>query len=204
MLKLNIGRQQPITLYTASQSDLEIGRRFVVPVTNPDTDFTALVQRVWELANATGARVQFIGLCEDARQELVLRRTLATVSAMMNYGNVTAESEIVAGRDWMKGLQSRLLRGDTVVCWGREHADLDRMHLDIPIYYIPETNQPGKSRSHWLSVVAAWFGSAAIIVVSFFFQVEFDHLAKSWAITLQLFSVVGEFWAILSWNRLFG
>lgn len=201
MLKLS---KQPITIYNASQSDLEPVRRFVVPVTNPDVDLTAIARRVWELANATGSRVQFIGLCEDARQELGLRRTLATISAMVNDGNVFAESEIVSGRGWINSLQSRLLEGDTVVCWGKEHADLLHVNLDIPVYLIPESNQRNKLRSNWLSRATAWFGSIAIIVAFFFLQVEFDHLTKTWTILLQLLSVAGEFWSILSWNNLFG
>lgn len=204
MLKLNTTKQPSIAVYNASQSDLEPVRRFIIPVTNPDADLSTIARRVWELANATGSRVQFIGLCSDVVHELELRRVLATISAMVNYGNVSAESEIVLGRDWVKSMKSRLQEGDTVVCWEEQHTGLLHADLGAPIYFIPEGKSRKTMRSNWLSRAAAWIGSIAILVFFFFIQVEIDHLANGWTTVLQLLSVAGEFWSIWFWNNLFG
>lgn len=204
MLKLQSTKQPSIIVYNASQPDPEPGRRFIIPVTNPEADHTAIARRVWELANASGSRVLFLGLCKDALHEPGLRRTLATMSALVNTGNVSAGSEIVLGKDWEKSLRARLRMGDTVVCWGDQHADLLHTDLGVPIYFVPEA-KPGKNlHAGWLARAAAWIGAIAIIAFFFFIQVEIDHLANGWTTVLQLLSVAGEFWLIWLWNSLLG
>lgn len=202
MLKLNNTKQQSLIVFNASQSDPETGRRFIVPVTNPEVDLTPVVQRVWELANATGARVQFLGLCDDAVHELELRRTLATVSAMTNLGNVSAESVIQPGRNWMESLRAHVRAGDTVIYWNPQNSRLLQVDLGVPVYVIPELKAGKRLRTNWFTQAAAWIGSIAIIVFFFFLQVQIDHFAENWATVMQLLSVAGEFWLIWSWNNL--
>lgn len=202
MLKLNTSKQSTIAVFNASQLDSEPVRRFIVPVINPEADLTTVAQRVWELANATGARVQFLGLCSDAMHEPGFRRVLATTSAMVNYGNVSAESEIVMGRDWVKSMRSRLREGDTVICQGEQHMELLHTDLGVPVHFIPERKPTKTSNTNWLTRTAAWLGSIAIIVFFFFIQVEIDHFAKGWVTVLQLLSVAGEFWLVWLWNSL--
>jgi hypothetical protein len=201
MLKLS---KPPIAIYNASQPDPEPARRFVVPVTNPEADLTAVSKRVWELANASGSRVQFVGLCSDAARELEFRRLLATITAMVNYGSVSADSEIVMGKDWVKGIQSRVGKGDTLVCWAEPHRGL--LHLDpgVPVYFIPEVKTRRVRQSNWLTRASAWIGSIAIIVVFFFIQVQTSRLINGWTTILQLLSVAGEFSFIWLWNSLLG
>lgn len=188
----------------ASISDPETGCRFIVPVTNPEADLTAIARRVWELANATGTRVQFLGLCNDAMREPGLRRALATMSAMVNYGNVPAESEILFVRDWVDGVKSHVQAGDTVICWHEQCSRLMRTNLDVPVHIIPEIKTRNQPRSNWAAQAAAWIGSIAIIIIFFFLQVEFDRLDKGWVTLVQLLSVLGEFGLIWFWNKLFG
>jgi hypothetical protein len=189
--------------YNPPQSNTQITRRFVVPVTNLEIDLTVIVRRVWELANATGASVQFIGLCDDVAQELSLRRTLATMSAIVNNGNVSSGSEIVFGKDWVNSVKSRLQAGDTVVCWRKQYSRLMLSDLNVPIYFIPESYPLNGPRSHWPAQAAAWLGFAAIIIFFFFLQVEIDRFIKSWSTVWQILSVVGEFGLIWFWNNLF-
>lgn len=189
--------------YNIPRSDTRIARRFVVPVTNLEIDFTVIARRVWELANATGASIQFIGLCDDAAQELSLRRTLATMSAIVNNGNIASGSEIVLGKDWMDGVKSRVQAGDTVVCWHEQYSRLLLSDLNAPVYFIPERYPLNRPRSNWLAQVATWLGFIAIIIFFFFLQVEIDRFMKGWSIVLQVLSVVGEFGLIWFWNNLF-
>ena len=101
MIKIDLN-STTLTVPTVSQSDLESVRRFIVLVPPIEADFTLVTRRIWELADAMGAHVLFIGLCNDATQEPGLRRELVTMSAMVNYGKVSAEIEILFGRDWVE------------------------------------------------------------------------------------------------------
>src|SRR5215212_6492533 len=106
MIKLST-KHEPLTVSYESSSDLKPAHRLIVPILDPETDLTTVIHRVWELANATGSDVKFIGLCNESIQELVFRRTLVTIAAMMNDDHVYADSEIVFGRDWVSALKSR-------------------------------------------------------------------------------------------------
>lgn len=209
MTKLNI-ELQSIAISRASQADPGPARRLIVPVTSPETDLTIETQRVWELANTTGADIKFIGLCADPMQEPSLRRALVTMSAMMNYDNVAAETEILPGRDIVGNLRSRLQPGDLIVCLDGQHAGLIhkplsqilQSELDAPLYLLSGLSLENRSRSNWLTQAAAWIGSIAIIVGFFMLQVKVDHLAKDWTIVLQVLTTAVEFWLLWAWNTL--
>lgn len=210
MTKLNY-EHQPLTLSVASQPDLEPARRFIVPVTCPEADLTAVTQRVWQLASATGGQVKFIGLCNDPAQEPSLRRTLVTMSAMMNYGNVSADVEIVIGRDWVENVKSRLQTGDMVVCFDgprvgplqKPLSQILQSDLNVPLYILSRPRSQKDSRSNWLTGAAAWIGFIAIIAGFFMLQVKIDQFAESWTIVLQVLVTAVEFWLIWVWNNLF-
>jgi len=203
MIKTNKLHETAI-VYNASQPDLEAGSRFLVPITNPEVDLTAIMRRVWELANAAGARVQFLGLCDDAKQELSFRRALTTMSAMVNYGKVSAESEIISGKDWVAGVRSRIQEGDTVICTYGQSTKLLSVDLGVPVYVIPALHIKDKPKPNWLPQVAAWVGFITIIAIFIFIQVEIDHFIKGWATIMQVLSVIGEFGLLWFWNSLFG
>jgi hypothetical protein len=204
MLKINDTKHPSMIVHTASHSDLETGRRFIVPIPSPDADLNAVARRIWELANATGSCVQFLGLCNDAMRESALRRALATISAMVNYGNVSSDFEIVYGDSWVKAIRSRAQAGDTVVCWHKQEAGLTQVELDTPVYFITGIYPENTPRSNWPIQVAAWLGSIAIIIGFFFLQVQIDRAAKEWVAVLQLLSLAGEFGLLWSWNNLLG
>ena len=205
MLKLNNTQQQPsLVVYNASQPGSETGRRFIVPVTNPEADLAPITRRVCKLANASGSRVQFIGLCSEAMHELEFRRLLATVSAMMNYSNVSAESVILLGRNWLETLRSHVQAGDVIVYWNEQSSKLLHVDLGVPVYVIPELKPRKASRSTWVTQAAAWIGSIAIIVLFFFMQVQIEHFAQGWATIMELLSVAGEFGLIWFWNNVLG
>src|SRR5215207_1811513 len=104
-------KHQPLSLSFAPASELEPARRLIVLVPYLEADLTSVTRRVWELANASGAHVQFLSLCQDEAQEPSLRRKLVTISAIVNYGNVSAEADVAFGNNWVNAVNSRYQAG---------------------------------------------------------------------------------------------
>jgi hypothetical protein len=204
-------RPYPSILPSVADQRLEPTRRFIVLVPCLESDLTAVTQRVWELANATGAHVKFLGLCNDAAQEPGLRRRLVTMSAIVNYGRVSAESEVEVGSDWVDAVKSRWQAGDTVVCFAEERAGLLRgplsqvlrSDLDVPLYILSGLYSQNDMRSKWPTQAVAWIGFIAIIFGFFMLQVKISQLEQDWTIVLELLSTAVEFWLIWVWNNLF-
>jgi len=209
---------QSLTIPIASQSELpqhlgqqtEPTRRLIVLVPNLEADFTVITQRVWELANATGACIKFISLCNDATQEPSLRRRLATMSAIVKDDQVSAESEIISGRDWVEAVKVDKQAGDMVVCCAEQRtgwtqkplSQLLQSDLDMPLYIISGLYRQSDSRLN-LTQIIVWIGFIAIIVGFFALQIKIDRVAKDLTTVLQLLTTAVEFWLIWSWNNLF-
>ena len=211
MTKLDL-ELQPLTIPYASQPDLGSARRLIVLIPNLEADLSAVIQRVWELANVTGAHIKFLGLCNDVAQEPSLRRSLITMTAIANYDNVSAEAEIMVAKDWVETVKSHWRPGDMVVCFSEQRAGLLQKplsqilqsDLNIPLYILSGLYPQKDSSSNWLTYVAAWTGFIAIILGFFVLQARIDLLTKDWIRTiLLLLSVAFEFLAIQLWNRLF-
>ena len=209
-----------LILSSASQSDpsirsgqrLEPAHRLIVLMPYLEADLTPAARRIWELANVMGARVQLIGLYTDAAQEPSLRRGLVTVSAMVNDGKVSAETEIIFGKDWVEAVKSRWQPGDLVVCFAEQRMGLLRKplsqilqtDLDVPLFIFSRLYPQNDSRSNWAAQIAAWAGFIAIIFGFFLLQIKIDHLAKDWThIILPMLSIPVEVWLIWVWNSLF-
>jgi hypothetical protein len=210
MTRLNY-EHQALTIPIASQPDPEPAHRLIVLVPSLEVDLTAVTQRVWELANATGAHIKFISLCNDTLQEPSLRRRLATMSAMVKAGNVSAESEVVAGKNWVEAVKIRKQTGDMVVCCAEQRAGLMQRplsqilqsDLDMPLYILSGLYPQNDLHSSWLIQTFAWIGFIAIILGFFMLQIKIDQLAKDWTVVLQLLTTAIEFWLIWVWNNLF-
>jgi hypothetical protein len=211
MNKLNY-EHQSLTLSFAPQLDLAPVRNLIVLVPGFEADLTAVTRRMWELANATGAHIKFLGLCNDATQEPSLRRSLITMTAIVNYDNVSAEAEVMVAKDWVETVKSHWQPGDMVVCFAEQrtgllHKPLSQIlqsDLNIPLYILSGLYPQEDAPSNWVIRAAAWIGFIAIIAGFFVFQARIDLLSKDWTRTvLLLLSVAFEFWAIRLWNRLF-
>ncbi len=211
MNKLNY-EHQAFTIPIASQPDPEPAHRLIVLVPSLEVDLIVVTQRVWELANATGAHIQFISLCNDAAQEPSLRRELATMSAIVKDGNISAEAEVVSGRNWVEVVKTRRQAGDIVVCCAEQRAGLMQRplsqilqsDLDMPLYILTGLYSQNVSHSNRLTQIFAWIGFIAIIAGFFLLQAKIDQLAKDWTTVLQLLTTAIEFWLIWAWNNLFG
>lgn len=211
MTRLNY-EHQTFTIPIASQPDPEPAHRLIVLVPSLEVDLIVVTQRVWELANATGAHIKFISLCNDAAQEPSLRRELATMSAIVKDGNISAEAEVVSGRNWVEVVKTRRQAGDIVVCCAEQRAGLMQRplsqilqsDLDMPLYILTGLYSQNVSHSNRLTQIFAWIGFIAILAGFFLLQVKIDQLAKDWTTVLQLLTTAIEFWLIWAWNNLFG
>ena len=201
-----------LTVSPAAFSNLQPARRLIVLVPSLEADLTALTCRVWELANSSDAHVQFLGLYSDPVQEPRLRRELVTMSAMVNDGRVTAEADVIFGKDWVNVVKTHCQAGDMVVCFAEQRAGLSRKplsqilqsELNLPLYILSDLYPQDDSRSNWPSQIAAWAGSIAIILGFLVFQAKIDHFGKDWTHTvLLLLSIPFEIWLIWVWNTLF-
>lgn len=206
-------KHQPLSLSFASHPDPEPARNLIVLVPDLEADLHAVTHRVWELANASGAHVKFLGLCNDAVQEPSLRRKLVTMSAIVNYGKVSADMEVMNGKNWVEVVKSRWQPGDTIVCFDQQRVGLFQKplrqilqsDLNVPLYILSGLNPHNNPRSSWLAGAATWLGFALIILGFFILQVRIDLFTKdSTQMILLLLTVGVEFWAIWFWNSLFG
>ena len=186
-------------------------RRLVVLMPPPEADLTPMARRVWEIASSTGAQVKFISLCEDAARESSLRRSLATVSAMMRAGSVKAEAELVQGRDWVEAVRPRMQAGDMLVCLAEQRAGLRHRPLSqvlasdipVPITILTGLNPPAEESSKWYAQVILWVGLAGIIIGFGLLQAGIYQDAGKWATVLVVGSLAVEYWLIWRWNSLF-
>lgn len=201
-----------LTLPTASFLDPEPARRLIVLVPESEVDTANAARRVWELAKGMNARVQFLGLCKDAMQELSLRRLLATMCAMVRDGRVSAEAKVEIGTNWVETVRSNYQAGDMVVCFAEQrvgllHRPLSQIlesNLVAPIYILSDLYPQRHSQSNWLSEVAAWMGSIGIIISFGILQAQVVQLPEGWfQSALLIFSVIPELWLIWVWNNLF-
>jgi hypothetical protein len=203
---------QPLALHVAPPLDLDPARRLLVLVSSLDVDLTDVTRRVWDLADAMGAQIKFLGLCHGANQEPALRRILVTMSAMVNYDHVSSELEVIVGRDWPRAVKSRCHPGDMIVCIEDQHTGLLRgplgrilqSDLDIPVYILSGIESQDNSRSNRFARPAAWIGSIAIILGFLLLQVKIIQTAKDWIVALELASTAIEFMLIWAWNSLVG
>ena len=205
--------QPLVAFYPASFADLEAGRRLIVLVPDAEADYTPAIRRIWELANALGSRVQFLGLYRDAAEEPRLRRQLVTLSALLEDGTASAEVRVEFGTDWLRAIQSDLRAGDQIACFAGQRAGLSRRplsqilesNLDVPVTILANLYRMEHSGSSWIRQTIAWTGSIGIIVGFFWLQVRMDQLTRDWAYTtLLIMSILVEVWLVWVWNSIFG
>jgi hypothetical protein len=210
MLKFE-NKTQPTNLSYSSCPAQESTNQLFVLVPSTEIDTMVLTQRVYELANAGAFHVKFMGLCTDAGNELVTRRSLISMSAMLNYRSVISDVEVILSNNWVDNLKSRVCPGDMVVYWAtqppsslhRPLSQLLRENLNVPLYIIPGRPAPRNAHSAWTVQVAAWIGFIAIMLGFLFLQTQIFEFANGWTTVLALLSVTVEFWLIWVWHNWF-
>ena len=199
------------TSFPTPLSKNEPARRLIVLVSDLESNYVPTIRRISELANAQCANVQFLGQCKDTRQELSLRRVLATMTMMMQLGGVSAEAKVEIGTNWVDIIKRNYQTGDMIVCFAEQRAGLLhrplsqilKSNLNFPMYVLSGLD-PQIYKANWLSQVIAWSGSLGIIISFCILQVKIDQLPKDWfQNALLIFSIIPELWLILVWNNLF-
>ena len=195
----------------ASLSVPEPAHRLIVLVPDMGSDYIPAIRKIWELAKAQHARVQFLGLCRDAAKEPSLHRQLVTMSALVGDDEVFAESKVEIGTSWVDVIKRNSQTGDMIVCFEEQRAGL----LHRPLSQILETNlrfpvyilsglYPQKSTPNWLSKIIVWSGSIGIIIGFYILQMKITQLPKDWfQNALLIFSIILEFSLIWIWDSLF-
>jgi hypothetical protein len=199
-------------VFTLSPSSYsEPGHRLIVLVPESEADTSGVARKVWELANALGSRVQFLGLCKDEAREPSLRRQIIAMSTMVGGSGVSVESKIEFGSNWLGFVKSNLDKGDVVACFAEHRAgfanrplsQILESNLNATIYVLPEF-QMEYPHSSWISSALSWAGSLALIALFFWGQAKLVDMPQDWAHTsllyLSIFIEVGLIWL---WNSLF-
>jgi hypothetical protein len=193
-------------------AELETAGRLIVLVPCLDTDLNVIAGRVWELAAARNAEVQFLGLYQDAFEEPGLRRKLVTLSAMVRDERVSAGMEVLPGKDWVEIVREHSQAGDMLVCFAEQRSGFSQRplsevlqsELDLPVYILSGLYPRGAVRPNRLAQLTAWSGSLAMGLGFFLLQIRIVHLAKDgFQIALLLMTVGLELWMIWAWNGLF-
>lgn len=202
-----------LTLPSASHLGPESNRRLIVLIPDAELDYTAVMQRVWGLANTIGMNVQFLGLCWDESHEPGLRRQLITLSAMVQQGNVRAEARVGIGTNWLDVFKADLQGCDLIVCLAEQRVGLLQRPLSqilestlsASIYVLSGVEAHIRPRPGWLSQILVWTGSVGILAGSGLLQIRIASLPGDWVqTTLLILSVVFEVWLIWMWSSLFG
>jgi hypothetical protein len=201
-----------LTSFSPALSRHEPARRLIVLVPDLESDYIRAIRRIWELANTQDANVQFLGLCKDTRQELSLRRVLATMSMMVQDGKVSTEAKVAIGTSWVDIVKRNYQTGDIIVCFAKQrdgplHQLLNqilKVNLDAPVYILSGFYTREYRGLSWFSQALAWIGSIGVIGGFFLLQSQIGLLPNDWTqTTLLILGVIFEFWLILVWNNLF-
>jgi hypothetical protein len=199
------------TLTPSSYLEHGHDRRLIVLVPESDADVSSVARKIWELANALGSRVQFLGLCKDESREPTLRRRIIALSSMVGDGSISVESKIEFGSNWLDFVKSHWNKGDVVACFAehrtgfanRPLSQILEANLNATVYVLPEF-QLEHPRSAWVSSALSWAGSLVIIALFLGGQARLTQLPQDWAHTsllyLSIFLEVGLIWL---WSSLF-
>ncbi len=211
MNRLDTGLQNNSRLISpVSYTDLAPTRRLIVLVPDADLDYAAASRRVWNLAGEMESHILFIGLCKDAAEEPGLRRQLITMAAMVQDREVSAETYIETGTNWITIVKRNYQPGDLVVCFAKQRAgllqkplsEILQSSLKIPVYIISGIffEKPGLN---WRSQLTLWAGYAGIVIAFCLLQIRIVQLPRDgFQSVLLLLSILPEFWLIWVWNNL--
>ena len=201
-----------LTVSPASFSTLQPARRLIVLVPEPEMDATFMARKIWELANTLECGIQFLGLSKDAAHEPGVRRQIVTLSAMVGSEDISVETKIAIGNDWLSVVRSNWREGDVIVCFTGQSSGLARRplnqmlesNLNATVYVLSDIQSQEERPHSWVVNAMAWAGSIGIIIGFFWLQAKLIQFPKEWAYTALLYiSLFAEAGSIYAWNSLF-
>lgn len=211
-MKNNDANSVTLAVSPASFPDLQPARRLIVLVPEPEMDATFMARKIWELANSLECGIQFLGLSKDAAHEPGVRRQMVTLSAMVGYENISVETKIETGNDWLSVVKSNFHDGDVIVCFTGHSSGLTRRplnqileaNLNATVYVLNDLHLEEKYQHSWLVSALAWAGSIGVILGFSWLQTKLIQFPKESAYTALLYiSLFAEAGSIYVWNSLF-
>jgi hypothetical protein len=191
--------------------DLGSGHRLIVLVP-ANINSSAATRRIWKLAHATGMHVQLLGLCKDTTEEPGCRRELITMASLLQDGQLSVETKVDIGTNWMDIVKSNYEAGDMIVCFAEQSTGLLRRPLSqvlesdfkATVYILSGLTQQ-KPKSNRPSQISTWLGFIGIIIGFGILQAKIIQLPEGWLQNvLLILSLIPEFWLIYVWNSRFG
>jgi len=201
-----------VTLSAPDTPDLEPAGWLLVIIPSIEADLSAATRRIWELANEGGKRVRFLGLYENTIQELVLRRQLSGISAMIQGSGIHTETEYIFGSDWVEAVYSHSHAGDIVACLAnhrsgrlnRSVGDILQENIDLPIYILSSSYIRTGANLNWRSQLLFWSFSIGTIVGFLVLQARINRVTSGGLETiLMLTSATLMLCTLWIWNNLF-
>ncbi len=211
MSKLDVSTPA-LAISHASFPTLQPARRLIVLVPESEADTALAARKIWELANTLECGIQFLGLSKDAAHEPGVRRQMVTLSAMVGYEDISVETQIEIGNDWLSVVKSNWREGDVIVCFTGQSSGLTRRplnqmlesNLNATVYVIADIHLQEEGPHSWMVNAMAWGGSIGIILGFFWLQAILIQFPKEWAYTVLLYiSLFAEAGSIYAWNSLF-
>lgn len=199
-----------LTFAPASSPHPRPAHRLIVLIPESKADTAHTAQKIWELAKAIEGPVQFLGLSKDAAHEPGLRRQIATLSAMVEDENISVESKIELGNNWLGLVRSEWQDGDVIVCFAQQTAGLTQRplnqilesNLHATVYVFTDTLVEERIHPSWMYEVATWMGSIGIILGFYLLQVKLVQSSQNAAYTILLYtSIIVEAISIWVWNN---
>lgn len=210
MIKIDLG---PSSLAHAPNLnlDLESTHRLIVLVPS-DMDCSATTRRIWKLADATKMHIQLLALCKDAAEEQSLRRTLITMTSLLQHGGVCVDATVAIGTNWVLAVKNNYGPGDVIVCFAEQRTGLLQRPLSQVLesnlkatFYVLSDPTPRTSKSNKHLQAISWLGFIGIILGFGLLQTRVLQLPESsLQSVLLILSIIPEFWLIWVWNSLFG
>lgn len=201
-----------VTVSPSPTSNLEPASWLIVIVPSIEADLSAATRRVWELANEGSKRVRFIGLYENATEELVLRRQLTGISAMINSAGIYTETKYIFGSDWVGAVYSHSQTGDMVACLAnhriersnRSISEILQANINLPIYILSSSYIRKDTNPTWKSMILFWSFSIATLIGFLLLQARINQVTSGGLETaFMLTSATLTLFILWVWNNLF-
>jgi len=176
--------------------------RLVVPVPSSDLDEAAFGQLVWKLSTGADVGVLLLAKVREPQEELMIRRRLTTLAALMQRRLRLVETTIVYESTWIRAVPQVRRPGDVVVCPAEELpagrmgrrtlADRVVVELEMPAYLLDgfrldlDPHPPFR-----LAQVLAWAAPLSLLALFGGVQIQIVVQTQGWLQTLLLVTTVG-------------
>jgi hypothetical protein len=133
---------------------------------------------------------------------------------MLGSIQISVESKIELGSNWLSVVRSEWHEGDVIVCFAEQRTGFPsrplnqilESNLKATVYVLSSFSQQEKRPSStWLSDAKVWAGSIGIILGFLGLQLKLTQLPQDWTHTFLLYaSIFAEAGTIWFWNSLVG